>query len=265
MRSIATTRGFSLVEILIAITILMIGLCGIFAVFPAATQALSEVERDTYAPIIAESVKASIEVGMESLKGIDEGGNEFFCYMGEGVPDNQRTPWKNYNSRNYRNIGYLQKLDSYVKIPKQVDVEYCVPKPTSTHRRADGSIKYLVIDKKVTGTPVIDRVFHLGEKYERILEDAKEGHVDKNAVEVTEAARDSYRHYSYAFTIKRVLMPRDRSELLYVQVFVYKNFPETVNGKKITSLREDELTHFMKGRLKRNFTPVFVYSFYLAP
>ncbi len=58
------TRGFTLVEILIALVVLTIGLCGIVALFPAGVYSTRESMEDTTASQIAESVYAAIVVAL---------------------------------------------------------------------------------------------------------------------------------------------------------------------------------------------------------
>lgn len=52
--------GFTLIEILIAITILVIGVSGIIALYPSTIETASKVVEDTYAATIAQSVVDSI-------------------------------------------------------------------------------------------------------------------------------------------------------------------------------------------------------------
>src|SRR5579884_1737381 len=53
-------RGFTLVEILIAVAILGLGIAGIVALFPSTIQTASKAVEDTYASSIADSVVASL-------------------------------------------------------------------------------------------------------------------------------------------------------------------------------------------------------------
>src|SRR5438552_5535572 len=60
-------RGFTLMEILIAMTILMIGLLPMLAVFKTAIMNLNRAIEDTYASSIAQSVVDSIRMGMKDM------------------------------------------------------------------------------------------------------------------------------------------------------------------------------------------------------
>ena len=65
-------RGFTLMEILISMTILLIGLLPMLAVFKTALNNLNRSIEDTYASAIAQSVMDSIRLGLREMK-IDQG------------------------------------------------------------------------------------------------------------------------------------------------------------------------------------------------
>lgn len=58
------TNGFTLIEILIALVVLTVGLCGIVALFPAGVYSTRESMEDTTAALIAESVYAAVIVAL---------------------------------------------------------------------------------------------------------------------------------------------------------------------------------------------------------
>ena len=60
--------GFTLMEILLAMTILMIGLLPMLAVFKTALNNLNRAIEDTYASSIAQSVMDAIRLGLKDMK-----------------------------------------------------------------------------------------------------------------------------------------------------------------------------------------------------
>lgn len=61
-------RGFTLIEILIAIVVLVLGITGIVALFPTAIESGNQTVEDTYAATITQSVVDSISVGIRESR-----------------------------------------------------------------------------------------------------------------------------------------------------------------------------------------------------
>ncbi|HVY62040.1 MAG TPA: prepilin-type N-terminal cleavage/methylation domain-containing protein [Planctomycetota bacterium] len=78
-------RGFTLMEILISMTILMIGLLPMLAVFKTALNNLNRSIEDTYASAIAQSVLDSIRLGIHEMR-VDHGPQaKFFIFEHDGI------------------------------------------------------------------------------------------------------------------------------------------------------------------------------------
>ncbi len=82
----ASGRGFTLIEILIAMAILMIGLVGIMAVFPHAMQSATSTVQASYAAAISQSVIDAIHLGLKELR-VDKDGVGGFLFLHDGVRD----------------------------------------------------------------------------------------------------------------------------------------------------------------------------------
>src|SRR5579864_7146498 len=61
-------RGFTILEILIAIVILVIGISGIVALFPTAIESGNQTVQDSYAAAITQSVVDAIAVGVRESR-----------------------------------------------------------------------------------------------------------------------------------------------------------------------------------------------------
>ncbi len=69
-------KGLTLIEILIAIIVLMIGLVGILALFPTGLKSAKETEEDSNSAIMADSVCQSLQAAMRMPEVIDIGGTK---------------------------------------------------------------------------------------------------------------------------------------------------------------------------------------------
>lgn len=81
--------GFTIMEILIAIVILVVGLVGIMALFPAAIQSGNRTVEDSYAASIAQSVLDAINVGIRENRYDRDWGSgpvHFFIFQHDGIP-----------------------------------------------------------------------------------------------------------------------------------------------------------------------------------
>ncbi|MCI0652002.1 MAG: prepilin-type N-terminal cleavage/methylation domain-containing protein [Planctomycetes bacterium] len=80
--------GFTILEILIAVAILVIGLLGILALFPVAIYSGNRSVADTCAVIITESVEQAIREGLQHRKGQSQNGDwTYFLFQHDGVLD----------------------------------------------------------------------------------------------------------------------------------------------------------------------------------
>jgi len=71
-----SNRGLTLIEILIAIIVLMVGLVGILALFPVGIHSTKETEEDSNAAIVADSVGQALQAGMRMPTIIKSGSND---------------------------------------------------------------------------------------------------------------------------------------------------------------------------------------------
>jgi type II secretory pathway pseudopilin PulG len=246
----ARGRGFTLVEILIAITILMVGLLGILAVFPAATATLKTIETETYAALIAQSVKSAIEIGMRSSAGTDESGTDYFLYTGPGVPEAAVAPTgipeKDTESKNTEAV---RNYDSFVMLPLKKDVEFVYPKPAGINITGR-------VPEVEAGVPEIDRVFRLGADLARFVENSEKGR-SSGKRQLWEAENDPYQRYSYCFTVKLIPTKKKDSSapmVYFITIFVYRNFPQK-------AALEDR----RQAVQRKDYRPVYTLWFYLAP
>ena len=98
----ASARGFTLLEILIAIVILVVGISGIVALFPTAIDAGNQTVQDSYAAAITQSVMDALAVGIResryrvSDKGSPERIWTYFIFDHDGVYDRMSPSPQNY-------------------------------------------------------------------------------------------------------------------------------------------------------------------------
>lgn len=70
MNSRSGSSGFTLIEILLALVVLTVGLCGLLALFPVGIKSNKESTEDTMAAMVAESAYQSIVRGMRESNGL---------------------------------------------------------------------------------------------------------------------------------------------------------------------------------------------------
>jgi len=86
-------RGFTIIEILIAIVVLVLGITGIVALFPTAIESGNQTVEDTYAATITQSVVDSISVGIRESRyshrstGATDRVWTYFLFNHDGVMD----------------------------------------------------------------------------------------------------------------------------------------------------------------------------------
>lgn len=79
------TSGFTLIEILIALTVLVIGLVGILALFPVGIKSSKSAVEDSTTSILAESIKSSIIQSFRLAPPQPAGGSTPIQYYHDGV------------------------------------------------------------------------------------------------------------------------------------------------------------------------------------
>jgi prepilin-type N-terminal cleavage/methylation domain-containing protein len=118
-------RGFTIIEILIAIVVLVLGITGIVALFPTAIESGNQTVEDTYAATITQSVVDAISVGLRESR-----------YSYRTQPPNADRVWT-YFVFNHDGV-----IDQMVQQPEVYDLDtvdtriwqrdYCVLLPQAT-------------------------------------------------------------------------------------------------------------------------------------
>ncbi|MHC4936144.1 MAG: hypothetical protein ACYTGJ_08015 [Planctomycetota bacterium] len=81
-------RGFTILEIMLATAILVIGLLGLLALFPVAMKLGKMTIEETNGVLIAQSVEQAIRDGMQNRKGhLNNGATSYFIFQHDGVED----------------------------------------------------------------------------------------------------------------------------------------------------------------------------------
>ena len=81
-------KGFTILEILLAVVILTVGLLGLLAVFPVAMKSGKKAVETTNAVIIAQSVEQAIREGLSDHKAQSPDGRwTYFLFNHDGVTD----------------------------------------------------------------------------------------------------------------------------------------------------------------------------------
>lgn len=96
----ARRAGFTILEILIAIVVLVLGITGIIALFPTAIESGNKTVEDSYAAAITQSVVDSLTVGVrESRYTTSQGGRvyTYFVFNHDGVLDQAPTMPHQFN------------------------------------------------------------------------------------------------------------------------------------------------------------------------
>ncbi len=245
--------GFTLMEILIAMTILMIGLLPMLAVFKTALNQLNRAIEDTYAASVAQSVIDSIRLGLKDMKVEYPDGTKFFVLDHDGIEhlDIDRKGFMsdlNFDMTAPSHRSRLMERDYCILLPKATDVEslsgstprgkaFLFPRKSAGDNASRKFIE--MVDQRVKGgdgkdivgkKPKVEKVFHLG----KALKDSK--------TEVE--AADTYPQYSFAFTIRAAKAPDPKDPktdlrqqnvlpgLYEVVVMVYRNFSDNKDSKR---------------------------------
>ena len=245
MRQPRSSAGFTLLEILIAMVILMVGLLGILAVFPTAMRSASRAVEDTYCASIAQSVVDAIHLGLRSAHATTEAGNSYLILDHDGVRDLD-TDRKNGTFQNF----VIDKDTSYQKVATR---DYCITLPPINLTGAP----YLYPRKKndpPRKPPNMNAQGPNGKKME-VTQTYKLGKDFGKDQSMSQAARDleakdPYPQYSFAFTIRpckgpdptrptvNVNQQQPIAGLYEVVVMVYRNFDPNPMKKANDPVRE---------------------------
>ena len=216
----SNSKGFTIVEILIAMVVLSLGLLGILGVFPVGIKKTAEIVEDSNAAIIAESVQNAIELALGNAR-IDDGVDKGFVFLGEGVDALMEQKGHilpvDITTLDGTPPSINKAADYWVKLPYGAMEAYLYPRPDPT--------TYEVGPYTGKNLPPVTRVFPCGAQIAKNATDP-----GLTLVEREEAARDPYSQYSYAFIIKEAKVgdpPAYTPEhsLYELTVYIYRNFP----------------------------------------
>lgn len=84
-------KGLTLIEILIAIVVLMIGLVGILALFPTGLKSAKETEEDSHAAIMADSICQALQAAMRMPTVDPSTGDSLVKMSHDGLPRDEST------------------------------------------------------------------------------------------------------------------------------------------------------------------------------
>jgi prepilin-type N-terminal cleavage/methylation domain-containing protein len=261
--------GFTLIEILIATSILTLGLVGILALFPVAIRAGRQVVEDSNAVVIAQSVAEAIRSGIRNRKGYTRSGHVYFVFAHDGVRDSIPADTRLLKPRD----------DYYVLLPRfQLEQSFSGRTESERRRKALASAKTFVYPETDTRSPngggnadLADddgddaRVEIGGRRMSRIrVEGVYElgQHLVPGGVPGAGAARsggarvledmlkDSLKQYSFAFAIRPSYFDADLSEgrsfqpanrLYHVTVMVFRGLMiEPRDGHKLIMTEDEE-------------------------
>ena len=237
MRRLRENRGFTLLEILIALVVLMVGLLGILAVFPIAMQAAASTVQDTYAAAIAQSVVDALNLGFRQMHARLDDGTAYLIFDHDGCRDldqDRNGVLRNADLQQRALLGQIRTRDYCIVLPPPTDFErpgvpraYLYPRkdPSAAGPPILQKVSVRVGDRTVD-RPKVERTYRLGKRLE-------------TGSEVERA--DPYPQYSFAFTLRPAKAPRPDAPsprpadqevatgLYEVIVMVFRNFPDFSN------------------------------------
>ena len=85
-RHLRRLRGFTLMEILVAIAVIVVGLVGVVAVFPVALRDVQQNQDISISAEIVQSVKSALKAGFANAKYDSQTGNYIVTFVHPGRP-----------------------------------------------------------------------------------------------------------------------------------------------------------------------------------
>jgi hypothetical protein len=276
MKRHSRESGFTLMEILIAMTVLMIGLLPMLAVFKTALNNLNRAIEDTYSASIAQSVFDAIRLGLKDMKVEHDPGTpsewKFFILDHDGVKDLEDDRGGNLlkDFSSAANRSQLLTRDYVIVLPSrasegagtEVSKAFLYPRRNANDNASRKPVEY--VTSQITGADgktheskkvKVEAVYALGKKLkEKKDEDGK----DKDAARLKVEENDPYGQYSFAFTIRKSKAPNPAAptsnartqELLdglyEVVVRVYRNFnpdPKSKRNETVGGPGREYITH----------------------
>ena len=247
--------GFTLIEILIATSVLTLGLVGILALFPVAIKAGRTVVEVSNSVVIAQSVVDAIRSGIRNSKGLSkQQGHSYFILRHDGVTDTVPSDSKLHDVKDDYYI-LLPRFTNGRKFPGakgRIDSLrrgklFLYPE---TDRKANGGGNALVADDDgddfqkedsdgdVQRTFRVEKVYRLGQKLipggdPRDASFSEEFLLEKRVLK--DMTIETLRQYSFAIKVRNSYYDADASEdrsyqpankLYHFTVLIYRGFPE---------------------------------------
>lgn len=236
--------GFTLMEILIAMVVLMVGLCGIMAVFPHALKSANTTVEKSYAAAISQSVVDAIQLGLREMSTPYEDWQAFvFDHDGCEDLDSDRDAFlrdlnladlKSHTGEITPQFRTLLRKDYCILLPQATETEtlggstvgrvYVYPRESP----ADNEARKAASRDPNTREILYKKVYKLGKA---LAESQAQDEVTREL-----ERSDPFQQYSFAFTIRVTKGPSaanptpDRSQqqivpgLYEVVVSVFRNF-----------------------------------------
>ncbi len=246
--------GFTLIEILIATSVLTLGLVGILALFPVAIKAGRTVVETSNSVVIAQSVADAIRSGIRNSKGLSkQQGHPYFILRHDGVTDKAPSDSKLHDVKDDYYI-LLPRFKSGRKFPgpnRRADSLrrgklFLFPE---TDSRANGGGNALAADDDgddfqkedsagdVQRTFRVEKVYRLGQKLipggdPRGGDFSEEFLLEKRVLK--DMTIETLRQYSFAIKVRNSYYDADASEdrsyqpankLYHFTVLIYRGFP----------------------------------------
>lgn len=260
------SRGFTLVEILIAVAILGVGVAGIIALFPATIQTASRAVEDTYAASIADSVVASLSAARREHKIFRAlAGNapnvpptKYLILDHDGVLDPLATPIPGPNSGDPKGSTYYasnESKDFVVLLPRANGANNTNPAnepmifcpSTGTPSRSPGTIQSNIADEvqlkdTAEGKKIvwIQKTFPLGRYRSGTAPsgfntgDVRAEFLPAGSTNAANLPIDQYPQYSFAIGLRRAkrldASGKYSSNLYECHVFIFRNFDPGANA-----------------------------------
>ena len=237
-------EGFTLIEILIATSILTLGLVGILALFPVAMKAGGDVVEDSNSVVIAQSIVNAIRSGIRNSKGytseIDP--KPYFLLRHDGVRD--KVP---VDPRLIKTTG-----DYYIQLPRFRENTSFSGSPTEQRRKALKRGDSLVYPggKALRAGNKIEKVYELGRNLIPNLgnqdslrrdflnlgehETANPAFLEEKRV-LRDLTIEVLRDYSFAIKVRNSFFDADSApdksyrpanKLYHFTVLIFREFPE---------------------------------------
>lgn len=263
-RALGRAGGFTLIEILIATSILTLGLVGILALFPVAIHTGKQVVESSSSVVIGQSVVDSIRSGIRNSKGLSRSRpqSSYFILRHDGVTDKVPADPKLYNAKD----------DYYILLPRfPSERKFAAGSKGRADSLRRGSVFiYPESDKKANGggnalvadndgddydrttldggaerTFRVEKVYRLGQK---LIPggDPNDGQFSDAFLEDRRVFKDmtidQLRQYSFAIKVRNSFYDADASEagsyepankLYHFTVLIFRGFPEEGQVKGI--------------------------------